>query len=367
MITNSAQPIDTNARFPLITPDHQGRALPDQIRFSIFADYPRADGLGSAHMIEAAKYFLSRNAVAFNDTTGWGYTVREGAATYRHHLVESISLNVTMNPQRLAVGRHGLIGIGGRHGNAASLLLREGYEHRSLRTGMCADIADAAAKAKQRYAAVCLKAFGVAVEGQVHANFSSIEMAYDFAVDPGVIPLYARSFRKLFERSDSEERLSGGLRKGERFAIYLKEPRQDYNPLVRFEASITGARIKNLTGSQRVPEDADAVARVLDKVEARCLPLWLEVERHRQGGGEGTFGQLACRLPRTPNLRLLDDVARELSLTGRIKGTPENRSLIVSLTKRGFLQNPKPVTGVRGVRATTPETDDFWRAWTKRP
>lgn len=157
--------------------------------------------------------------------------------------------------------------------------------------------------------------------------------------------------------------LSGSLRKGERAVIYLKDGAE---PIVRRELAISGRRIKELTGSQRVPDDADGVARLFAALEARYAPVWMEVERHRQRGTL-TWGELVKKMPRVRDEEMLGRVVAELAEHGRIAATPSNRCLLDSLRRKGLIENPASVTKVRGFRVSTPDSDNLWCLWGKRP
>lgn len=157
--------------------------------------------------------------------------------------------------------------------------------------------------------------------------------------------------------------LSGVLRKGERSVIYLKGGAE---PIVRRELSISGRRIKELTGSQRVPDDADGVARILNALAARYAPVWLEVERHRQVGTL-SLGELIQRMPRVRDVEMLGRVVAVLAECGRIAATPANRCLLDSLRRKGLIENPASITRVRGFRISTVDSDALWRLWGTRP
>lgn len=158
-------------------------------------------------------------------------------------------------------------------------------------------------------------------------------------------------------------KLAGSLRQGERAVIYLKDGAES---IVRRELAISGRRIKELTGSQRVPDDADGVARLFDALEARYTRVWLEVERHRQVGTL-SLGELIQRMPRVRDVEMLGRVVAELAEYGRIAATPSNRYLLDSLRRNGLIENPMAVTKVRGFRVSTVDSDALWRLWRKRP
>lgn len=348
----------------LLTSKHQGLALPDRVQVSVFADAPRAFGETSAQTAHAARYFRARPGAAYHDDpddpTGPSFAWREGPVTLKLGIKDSFSLAATFNPQRMATSRHGLPGAHGRHGNTALPLLAEGYTVAGLRLGMAEDIADTVARVRRRYPDIVAKALGVPVVGGVHANWSAIELAYDFGRDPAVIGTYDRAFRKVFRVGQNATGLSGCLRQGEHFAVYPKDH------IVRFEIRVTGRRIKQATGSQRVPGTASEVANVLDVLEAHYLPVLLELERHRLPGSGGTLGHLVMSLPRVRDRDALDRIARQLGLTGRIKSVKSNRAILDSLRKRGLVENLLRTTGVRGYRVSSPESETLWRLWGKR-
>lgn len=345
----------------LLTPAHLGQALPDLIEVSVFADEVLVAG-NKAALTASAEYYFSRRPGATREECTIGplglfFSWREGAALYRLYAKNRFSLALSLNLPRLISTRHGLPGAKKRHGNSSLPLLAEGYDLAGLREGMCQDIREAVAKAKADYRELCHRAFGIGNISQVHANFSAVELAYDFAVPPAVVQDYTRAFGKVLLPRESELGLSGSLRKGERFVLYPKDES------VRFETKLSGRRIKQVVGSQRVPESSQGVSSVFDALERRYLPVWLDVEAHRLQADAMTLGEFAQQLPRLRNRGVLEGLAQHLACTGRVRAGRATWSLLSKLSKRGLLTRSR----IRGWRLSTPAADGCWRVWGERP
>lgn len=352
----------------LITPRLVGQAMPDQVRLSVFGPWPKAVGNVRAQTDQAHRYFKAYPGAKFDDREGdWvgpGYVLRVGDLTCKFGVAKTFSMSATFNPQRLTARRCGLTQW--RHpegGNTVVSLLAQGYDRLGLRRGMCADIADLSAQAKLAYETIVPKALGEPIIGEVQANFSRLELIFDFEHDPDAIASYERAFGKVVRVYDQAQGLAGRLRKGESFRIYAKPP-VHAGPVVRFEIAITGARIKKITESQRVPADAAGVECVLRAVEDRYMPIWLQVERHRLPHGGPGLPRLIYRAPR---FRGRDEehffrMARQLDRRGWIKATKRNRTKLVTLKKKGLVESLRLLTRVKGIYVTTPESEPLWRA-----
>jgi hypothetical protein len=355
--------------YPLLSKSHLGLAIPDLVKVSIFADGPSAAGAMSQ---SADFYFRKLPWVSRCDDdplTGKSYTWREGDILFTLGTKTSFTLTASFNLQRMVASRHGLIGAKEDDGNTIYPLLSEGYNLKELRTGMCADIVDTVMHLKKRYVELFQDVFRQAIEGDVHANFSRVELDYDFSGNQNIIDSYSRSFGKVIGIGANSTGLSGRLRKGESFAIYLKRPQHSSSHIIRIEMAIGGPMIKKLVGGQRVPNDAQAVGRILDAIEAYYLPIWIEVERHRQPGKVMRNGQFNLKIPRPRGARWmkLQRAVRQLAKKGRIRVVKSNRSLVLSLEKNGLLENLRRKTRVRGYRVTSPSSDPHWQAWGMRP
>lgn len=345
---------------PLLTPEHLGKALPDLIEVSVFSNDVLAAGNKAALTANAEHYFSRRPGAVREDSggpLGLFFSWREGPALYRLYAKKRFSLALSLNLPRIAGAKLGIPGTGERHGNSSLPLLAEGYDQAGLRMGMCQDIIDAVSKAKTGFRELTERAFGLSQVREIHANFSAVELAYDFAEQPTAIQAYERAFGKIFIAHEGASGLSGSLRKGERFAVYGKDES------IRFELKLSGRRVKALVGSQRVPESPDKVESVFRAVEERYLPAWLDVEAHRLAAPQMSIGEFAQRLPRARNRKTLDSIAHRLAVAGKVACEQDRRSLLGTLTKRGLVSKAR----VRGWRLASLDADRCWQTWGHRP
>lgn len=359
---------------PLLTADLLGTATPDRTQFGVFSEYPRVFRSGeyrerSRWIENAERYFRHHPGAEFHEDEdhdnplGPHFSMRQGHTTLSQgNGLKSLSMSATFNRVRELVAAAGIDnGADGPDDNTLVPMLDQGYRLEDLRRGICADIATRAVWAASRYEEFLGRAFGFTSWGTVMVNFSQLEIAYDVPTAvPGVLRSYARPFYKVFikERHKRErDRLSGRLRKGERFAIY------DKGGIIRFETSVTGTWIKKIAGSQRVPLDGSGVERVLLALETRYLPIWLEVERYRLTSARPSLRDFVARLPRIRSIAALDDVAEDLGRDGKVATGSHPRGLVDALCRKGLLDNLAAKTGVRGYRVAKPGTDGLWRAW----
>ncbi len=351
---------------PLITSASLGHGLPDQVRVSIFT----GEYLTAAEAARVRRYLLALPGTKFDageeDSTGPSYTRCVGDLLCKFRVGKWLSMSAATNPQRLIVRATGLASPDDDDDNTVLPLVAHGYDLNMMRQFMCDDIADWVARAKTIYLETYQKARGGPVTAMVHANLSILEVDYDSHGDADLIASYDRAFRKVVIPHKKATSLSGTLKKGEKFAIYLKRPSFSPAPVVRFEMAITGAQIKKLTGTQRVPDSGPAIERLLTAVETRYLPVWLLIERHRSTRAALTYGEFARRLPRIKNVEALERLAEQLGRMGRVP-SKGNQNLLAALRLSGLIENPGATTKVRGFRVTTPESDAHWQRWRSRP
>lgn len=352
---------------PLLTTDMLGSALPDRVQLSIFADHPR--------IMRRKDYILrTRNAETYfshrpgavrhdgrKDPLGLHYAWREGTATLKLGIgPRSFSMAAIFNVQRDLAERAGIAKAQDRHGNCVFPLTSHGYTLPDLRRGLCADIAGKASWARSLYTEIVPAALGLSVAGAVYANFSQIELAYDLPPqDRLTLRSFHRPFGKVFvsEKGAKQGFLSGKLRQGERFVIYAKPD------AIRFECALSGARVKEIVGNKRVPDDGAGVERTLTALEERYLPIWVEVERHRLHSKKALLGEFVARLPRIRNRSALDRVAEALDQDGKLATSQHNRVVVEALRRRGLLENLLTKTRLRGYRTAAPGYDGVWSAW----
>lgn len=178
-----------------------GLVIPDLIQLSVFANSPVAIGNTAEQTAHAHRYFSSCPDARLHDDKqdrqGPGYVWKQGELSLKLFMQRSFSMSVRFNLQRIAAARCGLPGAKERHGNVVLPLVADGYDLASIRRGMCSDIVDLTRQAKEIYAELCPKAFGVPVGSEVHANLSFIELAIDQPGDTELMKSYQRAFRKV--------------------------------------------------------------------------------------------------------------------------------------------------------------------------
>jgi len=354
---------------PLITQSLLGAALPDRVQISVFADSPRATGHTGVYTVRADSYFGKRKGAKrhydYRDPIGQCYVWREGQDTIKFGIgPESFSMTLSFNVMRHAVVDLCLGGARTRHGNVVPTSGTPSRHRMDLRRYACETIADRVAWAKRRYAKLVRAALGLQAQGEARANLSILELSYDFPPrDASKVESYRRAFNKLF-RPQPGDGLSGRLRKGERFGIYVKTEEETGTPTVlRFEMALSGKWIKRATGSQRVPDQVSGVERVLLALEETYLPVLLEVERHRQPSPRVTLGALIGHFRKGGDWGLYDRIARKLGRDGKIKTGPKNRGPLTTMRRRGLVENPAAITRNRGYWVTAPRWDRPFQKW----
>lgn len=355
-----------HAPSPLITSARLGHGLPDRVQVSIFT----GEHVTDAEAAQVRRYLSVLPGTVPDeddeDSAGPGYTRRVGDLLCKFRVGSWLSMSATFNPQQRIVQATGLASPDDDDDNTVLPLVAHGYDLDIMRECMCDDIADRVARAKAIFLETYQKALGAPVTAVVQANVSSLEVDYDSHGDADQIASYDRAFRKVIIPHRRATGPSGSLKKGEKFAIYLKRPTFSPTPIVRFEMAISGAQIKKLTGTQRVPDSGPAIERLLTAVEARYLPVWLLIERHRSTRAALTYGEFARRLPRIKNVEALERLAEQLGRTGRV-GSRGNHNHLAALRRSGLIENLGATTKVRGYRVTTPESDAHWQRWRLRP